>query len=332
LVWPLPVTAIGGTSWAIRTTGLADSGTKLLVRFTAIPTGVNIYVTDTETIAGTSGGATPLIQGTLVDPTSTATATTACSGNSYGAHAVTITNGSGSATWEVSDVVISSTSAQKSISFGVVVSYQSKTSQGLPGLTGSTPGSVSGALAPISTVDYASTTAAIPRFLDRQTGAQVFAIVPCVTNLLFPFVSNAGGFDTGIALSNTSLDNASGGVPFNTSTQTGKCTVYYFNGTSSAPAPQTTATDVAPGEVRTFNLSSGGVPGATSSAAGFQGYIIARCNFQFAHGYAYITDRNVPSTGSAGYLALIIPDRNASSRNPDPFTSAGSGSGEQLTN
>lgn len=332
LVWPVAVQAIGGTTWNAGTTSYADSGTKLLVRFTAIPTGVNIYVTTTQTVAGTSGGAAPLITGALVDPTTGGSVSPTCGANTYTALPVVISSGAGSATWEISGVTYGSTSSQKSISFGVVVGYTAKTSQGLPGLTGTTPGSVSGTLAPVSTVDYASTSAAIPRFLDSPTGSQVFAIVPCVSNLLFPFVTNAGGFDTGIALANTSLDNAAGGVPFNTSTQTGKCTVYYFNGTSSAPAPQTTATDVAPGEVRTFLLSSGGVPGATSSATGFQGYIIVRCNFQFAHGFAYITDKNVPSTGSAGYLALIIPDRNASSRLPDPFTAAGSGAGEQLTN
>jgi hypothetical protein len=201
---------------------------------------------------------------------------------------------------------------------------------GLPGLTGSTPGAVAGLLAPTSTVDYASTSAAIPRFRDNPYGATVFSIIPCVSNLLYPFVTNQGGFDTGLALVNTSLDNAGSRQPFNTNTQHGTCTVYYFNGTTSAPAPQVTP-DIVAGGMYTFTLQSGGVAGATSSAQGFQGYIIARCNFQYAHGYAFISDRNTPSLGSQGYLALVIPDRGGS-RPPDPFTTAGSVSGEQLTN
>ena len=39
------------------------------------------------------------------------------------------------------------------------------------------------------------------------------------TNLLFPYVTNANGFDTGIAISNTSAD------PFSTATGSGTCTL-----------------------------------------------------------------------------------------------------------
>jgi hypothetical protein len=81
-----------------------------------------------------------------------------------------------------------------------------------------------------------------------------------------------------------------------------------------------------------FTLQSGGVAGSTSSAAGFQGYIIARCSFQYAHGFAFISDRNTPSLGSQGYLALVIPDRTDGTRPPAPFTSPDGSvtQGEQL--
>jgi hypothetical protein len=332
LVWPAITQAIGGIFWAAGTTSLANSGTELMVRFANIPTGVNIWVTTVQTVAGTTGGASPAITAHLVNPSSTASTGTACGANTYTALQVPISAGAGSATWEVDGVTIGAT-AQKSISFGVVVSYTSNTTAGIPGLTGTTPGSVSGTLAPTSTVDYASTSAAIPRFRDNPTGGQVFAIVPCVTNLLFPFVTNQAGFDTGIALVNTSLDNsnAPAGAPYNTPTQHGACTVYYFDGTTSAPAPQTTP-DIVAGGMSAFTLQGGGVPGSTSSAQGFQGYIIARCNFQFGHGFAFISDRNTPSLGSQGYLALIIPDTGLGIRQPSPFTVYGAGTGEQLTN
>jgi hypothetical protein len=339
LIWPAAVTAIGGTSWAASTTSYADTGTELLVRFSNIPAGVSIYVTNQQTVSGTSsqtiGGVanTPLLTAALRDPASTTSVNTACGANAYTALQVPISNGTGSATWEITSVVNATggaIAAQKSISFGVVVAYTSNTSAGLPGLTGTTPGAVSGELAPISAVDYADKAAAIPRFRDNPQGGQVFNIIPCVSNLLFPFVTNQAGFDTGIALVNTSLDNAGSKQPFNTNTQHGTCTVYYFNGTASAPAPQVTP-DIVAGGMNTFTLQSGGVFGSTSSAQGFQGYIIARCNFQYAHGYAFISDRNTPSVGSQGYLALIIPDR-AGVRPPDPFTTAGAGAGEQLTN
>ena len=45
---------------------------------------------------------------------------------------------------------------------------------------------------------------------------------PVVTKLLFPFVTNQAGFDTGIAISNISDD------PFGTEKQEGTCTIYYY--------------------------------------------------------------------------------------------------------
>jgi hypothetical protein len=320
----IPATSVGGTAWTL--VGVADQGTQLILRFTNIPAGIKIYVTNTPVVNGTSAG----INAVLVSTGATGTATLQCKGATptYAATQVAITGGAGSATWEITSATITT---QKSISFGVSVQYTADTSNGLPGLTGSTPGGVSGNFAPISTVDYATTGDPVPRFRDNPQSGQVFAVVPCVTTLLFPFVTNQSGFDTGIALVNTSLDNyASTKQPFNTATQQGTCTVYYFDGTTTAPAPQTTV-NIVKGAMVAFTLQSGGVPGSTSSAQGFQGYIIAKCNFQYGHGYAFISDRNTPSLGSQGYLALIIPDRSGS-RPPDPFNTAGVGSGEQLTN
>jgi hypothetical protein len=59
----------------------------------------------------------------------------------------------------------------------------------------------------------------------------------------------------------------------------------------------------------------------------YQGYVIAVCNFQYAHGFAFILD---PALHVAqGYLALIIPGvQRANGANP--FPGAGAGSGEQL--
>ncbi len=63
-------------------------------------------------------------------------------------------------------------------------------------------------------------------------------------------------------------------------------------GDTTAIAPGTTAAD--------------GAATAVGSGVVFTGYAIAVCNFQFAHGYAFIVG-NVP-TGiiSNGYLALVL--------------------------
>ena len=63
----------------------------------------------------------------------------------------------------------------------------------------------------------------------------------------------------------------------------------------------------------------------------FQGYVIASCQFQFAHGFAFVSDLGARNL-AMGYLALIIPEPGNSTRGPNPLSSSGSGSGEQLGN
>ncbi|HPQ15149.1 MAG TPA: hypothetical protein PLP04_07970, partial [Bryobacteraceae bacterium] len=237
---------------------------------------------------------------------------------------VAISNGTGQATWRITLNDPTASSAQKSIAFGIDIVFTPNTSAGLPGLTGTNPGSVAGLFSPVSPVDFASTTgptAEIPRFRDDPRNASVFSIVPCVTNLLFPFLTSQAGFNTGIALVNTSLDNASNNQPFDTDTQSGTCTVYYFsvdeNGKDVSPAPQETR-PIPAGNMAAFNVP-----------ANFQGYAIARCNFQFAHGFAFISDVE-GGLGSQGYLALVIPDRPDGRRLPQPFTQSTGNTGEQL--
>ena len=46
------------------------------------------------------------------------------------------------------------------------------------------------------------------------------------------------------------------------------------------------------------------------TGAGFSGYMIASCSFQYGHGFAYILGNPaVPANSTAmGYVALVIPD------------------------
>ena len=77
---------------------------------------------------------------------------------------------------------------------------------------------------------------------------------------------------------------------------------------AGAPSPSNVVTPSVPsGTVYTAVLSGIG--------AGFQGYLIAQCNFQFAHGFAFITDGVGANGGlSQGYLAGVIPDTNQVAR------------------
>jgi RHS repeat-associated protein len=144
------------------------------------------------------------------------------------------------------------------------------------------------------TPPFAANTRLIPRFVNVPASAKAYNLNVGLTNLLFPFVTNQAGFDTGLAISNTSQD------PFGTRSQTGACRINFYG--------QTTGGGAAPQPIQGSPLyalsSSGSGPRATS---GFQGYIIAQCDFQYAHGFAFISDLGARRLAE-GYLALVLDD------------------------
>lgn len=117
-------------------------------------------------------------------------------------------------------------------------------------------------------------------------------LTTCSTTLLFPYILNTGGYDTGIALTNASS------APGTTVAEAGTCSMTFYGNGSPSTNPYVTSS-IAAGTVNTFTVSS--------VASGFQGYAIAVCQFQNAHGFAFITDGyGQPGRGlSQGYLALV---------------------------
>jgi hypothetical protein len=190
---------------------------------------------------------------------------------------------------------------------------------------------------------YAST-GPIPEFSstvnEPTTPTTLFTVSLCQTILLFPYVTDFYGFDTGIAISNTSLDN----LPVPAAPQPGACSVTFYGGGgiattigtsgiySSTEDSTLTSGLIQPGQTWAFSLSSLD-PGYNSVAGyGTTGYAIAICNFQYAHGYSFVSDTGIRNFAAA-YLALIIPD---APRAPQPFTCSANGgtclsqTGEQL--
>jgi hypothetical protein len=111
------------------------------------------------------------------------------------------------------------------------------------------------------------------------------------TTLLFPFVTNQAGLDTGIAIANTTAD------PFGTTPVNGTCTLSFFG--NNAPAPVTTP-EVVAGALHVFL--------ASVTAPTFRGYLIAECDFPLAHGFAFVNDFGIQKFAMAS-LALVIPAR-----------------------
>jgi hypothetical protein len=108
------------------------------------------------------------------------------------------------------------------------------------------------------------------------------------TNLLFPFVTNQNGFDTGFAIANTGTD------PLGTVGTNGTCTLSFFG--ANAPASITTAT-IAAGTIYTGLISS--------AAPNFQGYMVAVCNFPFGQGFTFISDVGARNL-AMGYLPVVL--------------------------
>ncbi len=286
----------------ITNAGLADFGTRLRVVVGGVQSGVTVWVP--VTLAFDPTMTTNALNGTVVNTGAPANATslyavlvtseggafTAATANGTGASAgyesVTISStGVGEAVYEVLQV---NPGVVESLTVPVYISYTANPGANSPGLGTATIG---GSFAPISTDVNASATDPIPRFADTSVAANAWSIGKCATHLLFPFVTNQAGFETGFAISNTSMDQ------YGTSTQTGICTFNFFG--DKAPAAFPTPAAIAAGTTYT-NLASAISPG-------FQGYVIVDCQFQYAHGFAFITQAST-FLGTEGYLALIIPD------------------------
>lgn len=175
----------------------------------------------------------------------------------------------------------------------------------------------------------------VPRFRPGSGFTDLYRIVKCSCNLLFPFVTNApstnGNFDTGIALANTSLTpgaSANPGARFGFvggTSQDGPVQFWYYPANATDPPVATqctniTATGVCPGttqvkagETLLYVLSQNSTRWGLKSAPGFTGYMIAQASFQYCHAFAYISPQGGgPLTNgmSVGYLALVLDKDN----------------------
>jgi len=273
---------VGGSTLA----GLADFGTRLRATFNNIPNGMRVFVSAAN--ARNVPGTPPYAKLTAL---SNAGSLGAFSDAFDGQVEVPLdANGNGVAVWEVRDA-----SPQASEQFVFTVQFEADSDPGnnIPALG---TGTVAMSFAPappafnLTPASSASATWPIPRFVDTGVPRNLVTVTACRTNLLFPFVTNQAGFDTGLAIANTSAD------PFGTRPQTGTCTWNYFG--ANAPDPIETA-PVAGGTVT--------VALASADAPNFQGYVIAVCNFEFAHGYAFVSDVGARNL-AMGYLALVLPE------------------------
>jgi hypothetical protein len=305
--------AAGTNTAALVNAGLADSSTRVRALFANVPTGVRIFATIRE-LPSSNGSNQARLIGSAIGAFFPVTQFSSDLFGTWGTATqvvaeIPIVNGTGEAVWEVmnADALVTGR-----LDFGLAAAYTADVANNVPAAPATA--TITGSFAPVTGPTSASATAHIPRFVDLGTARNLFRINICMTNLLFPFVTNQVGFDTGLAIANTSRD------PFGTPIQTGTCTLNAYG--ANAPAAITTPV-VTPDSIY--------VTLASSAMPNFQGYLIAQCRFQYAHGFAFISDLGARNL-AMGYLALIIPSTTDATRPADPFPNAGVGSGEQLGN
>ncbi len=143
------------------------------------------------------------------------------------------------------------------------------------------------------------------RFVNvNRRGRPRIDLVDCGTTLFFPFVTSRTNFDTGVVIANTSAD------PLGTRHESGQCILRYHGSRQSGqpvePSIQRSAS-VQPGKQLAFTVSSGSPANGLAPLAGFQGYLVAECEFRHAHGFAFVTEQvNGAAILAQGYLAEIV--------------------------
>lgn len=322
----VPSTASFPAVRGLNNAGIANAGTRLMISFTSVVNGTSVWVPTvvrltsqltgaatgiavlTSTDSNGAGGFSPVstVSGSagVVACSSNVTNVTSCPAptNTAGLAQVSTFNGAGIAVYEV---LWSDAYTSEQLAVPVVVAYVANPGANLPA-----PGvqtQVNTSFAPLSTVVTADSAAPIPRFALNRQPSNLYLVQKCSCNLLFPFVTNQIGYDTGVAISNTSLDTGTG---FGTTPQSGVIILNYYCGQPGCTSPPqaTTNAPVVAGQQLLFTLSGGGQYGIPATP-GFQGYIIAQSQFQFCHAYAFITAQGSLATSAGantGYIALEI--------------------------
>jgi len=294
--------------------GLADYATRLKATFNNVPSGVTLYVSTHDVVNDFNGGISPnntAYQAALVvseaasdggngaGPALAAQTSTfgviqgSATAVPYAPVAINAATGSGLAVWEV---INTNPNQIDTIDFALYINYSANAAANSPApttitVTLSYAPTPSGGAFTSTTGAAASSTLPIPRFSDSLDITKNVAVINlCTTALLYPYVINVNGFDTGIAIANTTTD------PFGTSNQQGTCGLYFYGTGAPATIPFVTPI-VATGTVYA-NLAS-------TVAPGFDGYMIATCNFQDAHGFAFVSDVGARNL-AMGYLPLIL--------------------------
>jgi hypothetical protein len=308
--------------------GIATQGTRLALSIANVPTGVTLWVSPVVFLyrQSVSDNAVPSINNGQATGVAVLTATDSQGDTGFNPPTnlvnmaqVGISNAAGLVVYEI---LFTDPYSNEYMDVPIVVSYLTNLSTPAPlgspqpNVTATYQGgfapfySASGAFVAQSESSYP-----IPRFAFQAQGGSLLTISRCSCNLLWPFVTQQFGYDTGIAIANTSTDNLGVGGASVAQPQQGTVTFNYYGvvGTNGPPPPaQTTltSTPIASGTVMVYTLSQGNTAiGLDNRGANFTGYLITTAQFQYCHGFAFISALGAGPTSagiSEGYLALVL--------------------------
>jgi len=291
----------GGSFVGAAPIGAASTATQVSITYANVPAAATIWVPVSETNLTSAGNSTTLTIAGATPPTSGPFSAAFApaglpAGVTYGAW-VSATPSSGSVTVTYTTSILG-TGAVGTQTFAIptVVAFAANAAGAQTAITALV------SYAPTGTVTGPA--AAVPTFLAATSpAASGSTITLCQTSMLFPFVTNQLGFDTGIVMANTSTDNLGTvpGKPSSVAAQSGTCLLSFFG--AGAPTPSVGVADpqgsTASGTTHAFLLSA--------VAPGFQGYMIATCPFQFAHGFGFLAYNLTQNNGAVeGYIAEVL--------------------------
>jgi len=138
-------------------------------------------------------------------------------------------------------------------------------------------------------------------FADNGVNDDVFSINDCLSILLYNWLAYTGdgAYDSGLTISNTGDAPAELKTP---ASQTGTCQVSFYKTDGSAPVVKPVG-PLEPGQTGTLVVSS-------ALGGPFTGYAIAVCNFQWGHGFSFISNPGgVGGNFAQGADAQVLVDR-----------------------
>ena len=288
--------------------GFSTNGVQLLLTFAGIPTGVSLGGCSTTT---TSGAVTiTFASGTTITGTN---------------NTVTLEWTTGPSLTAIDDVIFSCNSVSASSSATIPLTPGAITMTATLAPTGAALSSSGGVLT-------SSTTGQIPRYANNPLPSPpltVINITAAQTIMLIPFAVSASGFDTGIAIANTTTD------PFGTTNgarpQNGNLVFNIFprTGSSCVVTPSTSTVGVGLTSAgilesgRTYSVLFSELLRVTGSSCPTTatGYIFVTANFPLGHGSAFVT--NFTGFTSASNVLILTPPTAATPRNAVTVESLG---------